>query len=1236
VAQQVNDRRRKEQEEKKRKEAELRDIVAAQTNLLEQKAQHHAHAAAARRQQLQAASGYDDEEFLLDSNVDALTGRAPTLSPAQELRLASLLEQQDSESELLHATDTPLAVKVQLIWKRVNRGEEIRKLNLGQSGGGGKSKAGSGEDEVGDLLSRILHSSKPKRKPQIIFASRTHSQLVQLVGEVRKLKYGKDAAEEKKKAIAAKQAAAAMNSHSTTQSHSSTAVNPHLHANTYDPLLSAKVISLGSRLNLCTRPEFSAMRAKKEGARLNDACLDLQKEKAKAVAGKTDKSTTAQAGCEYLSPDALSIFHDHALSRIHDLEELEAKGKSLKACAYYGSRAAAAEADVLLVPYPSLLSQTTREALGIELEDSLLIVDEAHNLHDTINEIYSAQLSFRQLQLGRAAVRKYYERFHTRLSPVNKANVETVLKVCDAFYIAFVHAHAEAHRQAVETIEAQRKAAENGAAFAQQYNAGVGSVRELNDIFGDGGSAGGISLRDQELQAARVEVRQRGTVVTLLEEAAKKLQAASSASPSSTSSSFSRRCSYSLMKSLTHFNASLALSDMNYLFLASWMQTSELCRKVKGYVEKVAEGEAEQEVKMREKYGKSATASAASQFGTRSTTYHSTSISPLSPLLDFLLALSNIEGDGRICVQIQVDGVASQVHGESCFRFLMLNPSIHLVPLMKQARTIILAGGTMQPFDTFRYQLFPVIPEPKVSSLTSVVPTTMKAASAFDAVFGGGSKALTPSSVLTSILTPSIPRLHFFSCVHVLPPSHIQSIILLSGPGGKAKERPFEFVQRLRGEKARMDDLALTLVNMLRVIPAGVVVFFTSYAYANQVLEYWATHASAERRVYADERAAAAAGMKAAAAAAAASLTPNGNNFSRTSSLAGAPPSRTPSFTPSTPTPSLSISSQPLTWLERLRSRKSIFRDSQTASFEETLEGYTRVVREWEEREEGRVPVKTPSTSQGNRAASPTTVVPAASPSSSSPASPPSFTDFHLQASQTGALLFSIINGKMSEGINFSDNLARAVIVVGLPYPNVHDAEMREKCLWAERERNRREATDQARERSEARKEAASPQLSTKPSSSPRLSAGEELLNTICMRSVNQSIGRAFRHLHDYASILLLDQRYTKPDLLALLPRWLKTDQFRPEGMDFERAFGEVSKFFQEKKLRKLGSGSAGPQHQQLPVPMQISPPTPSTSSSSTSADELARKRKALQEDLSASELERPMKKPDLAGVARA
>jgi Fanconi anemia group J protein len=38
--------------------------------------------------------------------------------------------------------------------------------------------------------------------------------------------------------------------------------------------------------------------------------------------------------------------------------------------------------------------------------------------------------------------------------------------------------------------------------------------------------------------------------------------------------------------------------------------------------------------------------------------------------------------------------------------------------------------------------------------------------------------------------------------------------------------------------------------------------------------------------------------------------------------------------------------------------------------------------------------------------------------------------------SNTGAVLMGVCRGKLSEGIDFSDDAARCVIVFGIPYPN--------------------------------------------------------------------------------------------------------------------------------------------------------------------------------------------------------
>ncbi|EXJ59766.1 chromosome transmission fidelity protein 1 [Cladophialophora yegresii CBS 114405] len=124
-----------------------------------------------------------------------------------------------------------------------------------------------------------------------------------------------------------------------------------------------------------------------------------------------------------------------------------------------------------------------------------------------------------------------------------------------------------------------------------------------------------------------------------------------------------------------------------------------------------------------------------------------------------------------------------------------------------------------------------------------------------------------------------------------------------------------------------------------------------------------------------------------------------------------------------------------------------------------------------------------------------------------------------------GGLMLSVMGGKLSEGINFSDKLGRAVISVGLPFPNANGAEWKAKLQHIADVRYQQCKKDGKGE--------ADCQSAAK-------SASRDYYENACMRSVNQSIGRAIRHRNDYAAILMVDRRFATERIRRKLPGWIQ------------------------------------------------------------------------------------------------
>ncbi|KAM3927064.1 ATP-dependent DNA helicase DDX11 [Leptodactylus fuscus] len=727
--------------------------------------------------------------------------------------------------------------------KREEEDETIRLLRLSQqilSPGGDGPALEQGEEEL--VLAEYESDEETKKSAdpdddedfeeehvtKIYYCSRTHSQLSQFVHELQKSPFGKE----------------------------------------------TRLVSLGSRQNMCVNADVRGLGTVQL---INDRCMEMQKNKhdKKSEEPEGKKKRGSRLTCPYYAYDQMQHLRDEILVEVKDIEQLVSQAREVKACPYYASRYAIPAAQLVVLPYQTLLHDSTRRASGIKLKDQVVIIDEAHNLIDTITGMYSAQVTGAQLCQAHSQLAQYMERYRSRLKAKNLMYIKQLLFLLEKFVGAL-------GGTALKSIN-------DFLFYSQVDNINLFKVQKYcmksmisRKLFGFTEKFGGLAVINPAKDAPKTGGLQQ------------------------------------------------------YL--------QNLTQKTQGG-EGVADGA--QEVSESEQVR---------------------SASPLMHIESFLFALTNANQDGRVLVQLQ--GTAAQ----SALKFLMLNPAVHFAEVLKDCRSVIIAGGTMQPVSDFKQQL-----------------------------------------LVAAGLVPE--RIVEFSCGHVIPPENILPIVLCSGP----TNQQLEFTYDKRSSPDMMDETGRILVNLCNVVPGGLVCFFPSYEYEKLILDRW-----------------------------------------EKSGL-----------------------------LKRLEGKKKIFQEPKRSSrVEQVLSEYSRCIRV-----------------SGQSA-----------------------------GALTGALLFSVVGGKMSEGINFSDDLGRCVVMVGMPYPNIRSPELQEKMSYLDH---------------------------TLPKTNG-VSAGKVLIENLCMKAVNQSIGRAIRHRGDYASIVLLDHRYARPTVLGKLPQWIRSSTEVKQS--FGAAFASIRKFFQMKK----------------------------------------------------------------------
>nr|XP_033778682.1 Fanconi anemia group J protein isoform X9 [Geotrypetes seraphini] len=112
-----------------------------------------------------------------------------------------------------------------------------------------------------------------------------------------------------------------------------------------------------------------------------------------------------------------------------------------------------------------------------------------------------------------------------------------------------------------------------------------------------------------------------------------------------------------------------------------------------------------------------------------------------------------------------------------------------------------------------------------------------------------------------------------------------------------------------------------------------------------------------------------------------------------------------------------------------------------------------------------------------------------------------------------GALLIAVCRGKVSEGLDFSDDNARAVLTIGIPFPNVKDLQVELKRKYNDQHTKIR-----------------------------GLLSGSQWYEIQAYRALNQALGRCIRHKNDWGALILVDDRFrSNPNkYIAGLSKWVR------------------------------------------------------------------------------------------------
>ena len=721
--------------------------------------------------------------------------------------------------------------------------------------------------------------------------------------------------------------------------------------------------------------------------------------------------------CQYHNKDNEIQYSDIILNKTLDIEDIVNNASNIHICPYYSTRYAIYDAQLICLPYNMLLSYDMRISLGIDIKNSIIIVDEAHNLIETINQLYSADIHINDIIHSIYVITLYYNRYKMILNGKNKYYIQLLLSITSEFQRFFDRNLENISGSVPKPASSSASHSNNNSNNSNSNNSATNSNNSnsnssTNNIYEVNNFLFEVKI-DNVNFIKLLRYIDKSNVIPKMAGYAKshalnqsRLNNISTPTPSTTS----------YTTSPTNTTATAAPSAKVGLGQYKFPVASPPV---------VA-------------YTAASTTDAAEQASSEAYRLEAQYLVSLRKLAAFFKCFTYGNQDGRIVYKPAPPSTAGETttaptgdagsgDGGASLQYIMLNPSHCFDDWVQQARSVILLGGTLQPFSYMVSQLMPTLSSSHLPSALS-------------------------SSAVPSPLSPS--RLRLFSCDHIVPKSHVLTCILSSGPsyssgssGGASGSTSskgssvIEYSHQHRHKREVITELFLSIYSLSQVIPHGIVVFFTSYAYMNEVLSTWstlpappiATHAGANTTTT--------------------GIATSGGTTSTSYSVST-------TATPATTTAAVSKSGQQytpptyITCMKQLQKYKQTFIESKNSTESESIWlSYQKAIAistaatsagvSSATSARGGVVSKTTTsyvghqkqcsannnynTTTNNNNDNKKSVHNTYSNNSSSRAY-----NSNSSSTTTGAILFCVIGGKMSEGINFSDNLARGVIVVGM------------------------------------------------------------------------------------------------------------------------------------------------------------------------------------------------------------